>query len=89
MDIAEEAQKIIKERQEEYGPPARNLGRIAAAVNALYGTDFKAHDIAVIMGVVKMSRIIEHPTKKDSWLDLIGYSMAAAKAAEEEGDPLK
>lgn len=87
--IVQTAVDVVAERTEQYGQPADSLNRVSGAINALYGTDFKPHDVAVILALLKLSRIVESPTKLDNWVDLIGYAMIAATAAEEEGTELR
>lgn len=90
MSIATEAEHIVNtSRNEQYGHPERDFARIAGAINALYGTEFEARDIPVIMAVVKLSRIVESPDKRDSWVDLIGYALTAEMVAEAQGHSLR
>jgi hypothetical protein len=35
---------------------------------------FEAHDVAIMMALLKISRLSWEPTKKDSWVDLAGYA---------------
>lgn len=87
--IADEAKTIVnEERVKEYGAPDKNFARVASAINALYGTDFKPWDVPVIMSLVKLSRVVESPQKRDSWIDLIGYALANELAADAEGREL-
>ncbi len=87
--VADEAEQIVnEERRREYGEPDKNFARVAGAINALYGTDFKPYDIPVIMSIVKLSRAVESPQKRDSWVDLVGYALANEIAARAEGREL-
>lgn len=77
LDQAWEA--ICNDRNAEYGEPIDNFGRWAGACNALGyqgpdGRPLKPHDLAVIMGLGKLSRSIQSPEKEDTWVDLAGYA---------------
>lgn len=79
-DVLDEAkQAVCSDRNTEYGEPIDNFGRWAGACHALGyrgpgGRDLKPHDLAVIMGLGKLSRSIQSPDKKDTWVDLAGYA---------------
>ena len=83
LDDAKQA--VCNDRNEEYGEPIDNFGRWAGACNALGfrvlipdGTgaarELKPHDLAVIMGLGKLSRSVQTPDKADTWVDLAGYA---------------
>lgn len=72
-------QLITGDRNNQYGPPTQDFKRTADALNALGyrgpdGRELVAHDTAVIMMVLKLSRIMWQPEKEDSWTDLAGYA---------------
>ena len=72
-------QVVCSDRNEEYGEPIDNFSRWAGACNALGyqgpgGRELKPHDLAVIMGLGKLSRSVQSPDKQDTWTDLAGYA---------------
>jgi hypothetical protein len=79
-DILDEAkQAVCSDRNAEYGEPIENFSRWAGACNALGyrrpdGGLLKPHDLAVIMGLGKLSRSVQSPDKRDTWVDLAGYA---------------
>jgi hypothetical protein len=77
LDDAKQA--VCSDRNAEYGEPIDNFGRWAGACNSLGyrgpgGRDLKPHDLAVIMGLGKLSRSVQSPGKADTWVDLAGYA---------------
>lgn len=77
LDDAKQA--VCSDRNTEYGEPIDNFGRWAGACHALgyrgpRGRDLKPHDLAVIMGLGKLSRSVQSPGKADTWTDLAGYA---------------
>jgi hypothetical protein len=87
--ILEEAQRIVGgDRQDQYGHPGDDFARTAGAINAYFGTEFRATDIPFLMILVKLSRIMQTPDKRDSWVDICGYAETAELTFEREGRPL-
>lgn len=63
------------DRNAQYGDPSEDFKRTASLWNTYLGTDIiKAHDVAAMMALLKVSRIHWSPNKKDSWIDLAGYA---------------
>lgn len=85
------AKKIVTgERQQAYGTPESNFNRIAELWTAyLQGRDeeridyIKAKDVAVMMMLLKIARLMSGTSTIDSWVDICGY---AACGCEIEGD---
>lgn len=88
LDDAKEA--VCQDRNAEYGEPIDNFGRWAGACNSLGyrgpgGRDLKPHDLAVIMGLGKLSRSVQSPDKQDTWVDLAGYAAVGYELVTLEG----
>ena len=67
-------------RQEDYGTPGDNFGLIARLWNTYLGdclTD--AHDVAIMMALLKIARIKTGRGKMDNYVDLAGYAACAAE----------
>lgn len=83
--MTEAAELVHGDRDATYGPPSVNFGRIADALNAVYGPrlnePFTASDVAVIQIIVKLSRQA-HSHKRDNWLDIAGYAACGAEVDE-------
>ena len=59
-------------RQEQYGPPAGSLKRIATLWTAYLGHDVTAKDVALLMALLKIAREAYHH-KEDNLTDAAGY----------------
>ena len=67
---------VMGARQDSYGTPEANLGRTAALWSAYLGIDVSAQDCALMMALVKVSRL-RNGYQRDSYVDLIGYTALA------------
>lgn len=69
---------IVGDRNNQYGPPTQDFRRSADALNALGfrapSGELMPHDIAILVMVIKLSRLMWMPDKSDSWLDIAGYA---------------
>jgi Domain of unknown function (DUF6378) len=90
-EILDEAKVLIcGDRNSQYGPPAQDFRRTADVLNSLGyrgpgGRELEAHDVAVIISAVKLSRIMWSPGKRDHWVDLAGYAACGYECVTEEG----
>jgi hypothetical protein len=84
------------DRNNQYGSPTQDFARTAGIWTALFGgkvdsatggtVPFAAHDVALALAAVKLSRLTWSPLKGDSWVDLAGYAACGAEAAEVLGN---
>lgn len=73
------------DRQQQYGTPQQNFGRIAAMWSAYLGIEVKPADAAVCMALVKAARLAnEH--KRDSFVDGAAYFALAAELSDDRED---
>ncbi len=79
--ILEEAQEIIHgDRERTYGNPARNLQAIAElwivylAQKHGVGLSLFAEDVAMMMILMKVARLMNDPRHRDSLCDIAGYA---------------
>lgn len=76
----DEARALITgDRNNSYGPPTQDFQRSADALNAYgyrgpEGRLLQAHDVAVLIMSVKLSRLMWTPAKRDHWVDIAGYA---------------
>tara|TARA_R110000787_G_scaffold88702_2_gene188169 strand:- start:4568 stop:4789 length:222 start_codon:yes stop_codon:yes gene_type:complete len=70
------------EREKEYGNKKINHENIANLWSAYLRYDISAHDVAVLMLLLKVARTKSgHPTK-DTYIDMVGYSAIAGELCE-------
>lgn len=81
LDAAREA--VMKDRNTDYGNPEDNFQDIAN----LWSSYLKPvvvitpHDVAVMMVLLKVSRLAKSPSKADHWVDIAGYAACGYEAA--------
>lgn len=86
-DLLEEANSLVTgDRNNSYGEPHQDFARSAGALTALgyrgpNGRNLEAHDMAIIISTVKLSRLMWSPLKRDSWTDIAGYAACGYEAA--------
>lgn len=91
-EILEEANKqITGHRVQDYDVPERNFGLISAYWTLYKGVVFSAHDVAMMMALLKVARIQNGGGSGDSHVDLVGYAALAGELnvynqSEEEQD---
>lgn len=62
------------DRNVQYGDPIEDFRRTADLMGAYLGINIEPHDVAILIALVKISRIRWSPEKKDHWADLAGYA---------------
>jgi hypothetical protein len=82
---------ITGDRNNSYGPPTQDFARTADALNAYgyRGPDgrlLRAHDTAIMIMLVKISRLMWTPKKRDSWVDTAGYAGCGYECAMTEDE---
>lgn len=88
----DEARALITgDRNNAYGPPWQDFSRTAGALTAMgyagpNGRPVESHDIAIFVMMVKISRLMWTPTKRDSWVDIAGYSGCGLECAIHDED---
>ncbi len=84
-NILAEADRIIaQDRNIDYDSPERNFTHIANLWNSQFGTNFKSHEVATAMMLVKIARTRTSPKRRDHWVDIAGYAACGGECAEEE-----
>lgn len=84
MTILDEAAGLVDgDRGKHYGHPFDDFTRVSAAAKAL-GVDPRSgpRHHALYMILVKIARLVETPTHRDSLVDLAGYARTYEKVLE-------
>ena len=83
--VLSEAEKCVcGQREQDYGTPEDNFGRIAEFWTTYMGVEFGTVDVAIMMALLKIARISENPQHMDSWADGCGYFACGGELAGKE-----
>jgi len=70
--------KVLEQREEDYGDALENFEKIGKIWGALLGIDaIPAYQVALMMDSLKTVRLFKNPQHEDSWLDKQGYTFHA------------
>ncbi len=93
--ILREAIVLINgDRNNDYGDPVDDFSTTAElwetylsrTIEARGSLDLKAHDVAVMMMLLKIARISWTPTKMDHWVDIAGYDGCGWDCVQRQDD---
>jgi hypothetical protein len=85
-DITEEAHEIVTETRDSHGDAYENHRQIADLWSAFLGVDIRAHQAAIMMTMVKASRMQAGTLDKDHFRDIAGYADVAWDCAVRDPD---
>ncbi len=72
---------VCGQRDQEYGAPEDNFGRIANFWSVYLGRKVYPVDVAMMMALLKVARIRSNKAHADSFVDLAGYAACGADLA--------
>jgi hypothetical protein len=73
--MSEKLNKILNDRERQYGDAKRNFTNIGIGWGAILGIDsIPAHVVALMYDFGKTIRCVANPEIEDSWLDKEGYT---------------
>ena len=79
-DILKEANSLIsKDREKDYGDKVKNHENIAKLWSAYKGIEITAHDVAVMMVLLKIARSKLGAVSKDTYIDMSAYGAIAGE----------
>ena len=70
-------------RDTQYGRPEKLFPKIANLWSAYLGREVHAHDVALMMNLMKVARAQANPHSVDQWVDIAGYAACGYEAALE------
>lgn len=83
--IEQEAREIIYgDREKTYGHPAKNIEQIAELWSAYTRTTITADQVCDMMILLKLARLKNNPTHRDSLVDMIGYTLLKERIHEHD-----
>lgn len=83
QEVLDTAKAAVADRGLNYGSPEDNFGRIALLWlthlenrygDGTLGWKLDAHDVAMMMVLMKVARLENDPGHMDSWVDIAGYA---------------
>lgn len=72
---------VCSDRNKQYGEPEDNFRSIAELWSVYTGLTLTAKDVALMMTLFKIARLMANPEKDDSWIDAAGYIACGAECA--------
>ena len=72
---------VMGDRAQDYGTPEDNFARIADLWTAYSGYGFDAHDVALMLALLKIARAASGVNHTDNYVDLAGYAACAGEIA--------
>jgi len=69
-------------REKEYGNKKENHENIAGLWSAYLGRDISAHDVSILMLLLKVARLKSGQPSKDTNIDMVGYSAIAGELSD-------
>ena len=79
-EILSEATRLVgTDRQKDYGDKVENHDNIARLWSAYLGIKIEAHDVALMMVLLKMARTKLGKVSKDTYIDMSAYSAIAGE----------
>lgn len=74
---------VCGKRQEDYGTPEDNFGEIAKFWSDYLGFGLTAEDVAIMMILLKIARIMSGRGTNDCWVDIAGYAACGCEVTKE------
>lgn len=75
------ASLVMGDRNKDYAGPKENFAQTADLWSAYLNMKVSAHDVGVLMILVKVARLSTSPGKLDHWIDIAGYAACGAETA--------
>ena len=77
---------VCKDRDAQYGHPENNFKLIADLWSIWLSSQVTAHDVAMMMALLKIARIKTGKPKEDNYIDLAGYTACGCEITTPNGN---
>ena len=77
--LSEATRLVGVDREKDYGDKVDNHNNIARLWSAYLDIDIKAHDVAIMMALLKIARTKLGKVSKDTYIDMAAYSAIAGE----------
>ena len=81
-DIMHEAARVFNERNPKYGDMRIGMERVAEISTLITGIQLTAHDVALVLHAVKLSRLGADRRNPDHYIDGVNYLAFAGELIE-------
>jgi len=85
-DIMRNAAEIFNERNPKYGDMRVGMNNVAQIASIITGIELTAHDVALVLHAVKLSRLGGDRKNPDHYIDGVNYMAFAGELITEEKD---
>jgi len=85
-DIMRNAAEIFNDRNPKYGDMRVGMENVAQISTIITGIQLSAHDVALVLHAVKLSRLVSDRKNPDHYIDGVNYMAFAGELITEE-DP--
>jgi len=86
-DIMRNAAEIFNERNPKYGDMRVGMNNVAQIASIITGIELTAHDVALVLHAVKLSRLGADRKNPDHYIDGVNYMAFAGELITEDKDP--
>ena len=81
-DIMHQAARVFNERNPQYGDMRVGMERVAQIATLITGIQLTAHDVALVLHAVKLSRLGADRRNPDHYIDGVNYLAFAGELIE-------
>jgi hypothetical protein len=83
-DLMTESARIFNDRNPKYGDMRAGMERVAQLATIMTGMELTAHDIALVLHAVKLSRLNNDRKNPDHYVDGVNYLAFAGELITED-----
>ena len=84
--LSEATRLVGVDREKDYGDKVENHSNIARLWSAYLDVEVKAHDVAIMMALLKIARTKLGKVSKDTYIDMAAYSAIAGEIKFKGGE---